>query len=181
MKLDKSLKIHHGSCATFKWPAGTRWNYVWHDIWSTISPQNLRQADGEAEHGISYELMHRKFQNRCDRQASWAFPMAKKMDEIQKYCDHMASIWTAAWNMSTEEERVDMLVDINMRSGMPMSITKEQWIEFMDMPGNEGGNHLMAAIRKRAARKMDLEEAIIITDPISRRYAMARRGMLART
>jgi hypothetical protein len=103
------------------------------------------------------------------------------MDKIQKYCDHMASIWAATWNMSSKEERVDMLVDINMRSsGMPMSITKEQWIEFMDMPGNEGGNHLMAAIRKRATRKMDLEEAIIITDPISRRYAMARWKMLHR-
>ena len=56
------LTIHCGDCLDFKWPTGTRWSAVWHDIWDTICTDNIPQMG----------TLHRKFGQRCDWQGSWS-------------------------------------------------------------------------------------------------------------
>jgi hypothetical protein len=172
----KKLNIITDSCIDVQWPRNTHWNYVWHDIWSTISAMNLRQSD-DPEHGISYELLHRKFQNRCDRQGSWAFNQAKKMRDIENYVEDQAGRWTMAWNWADEEERLHMLVDLQIR-GMPDSFTPEKYIEFLEHPLNENGNVHLMRLKERCKSEMETDEAEAIVGEIARRYAQHKRGML---
>lgn len=55
------VTIHEGDALAYKWPPGTRWTVVWHDIWPTICEDNLPQM----------ATLHRKFGRRCDWQGSW--------------------------------------------------------------------------------------------------------------
>lgn len=54
----------------FKWkpPAGLRFSVVWHDIWPTLSTDNL------AEMGT----LHRRFARRADWQGSWGRELLKR-------------------------------------------------------------------------------------------------------
>ena len=70
---DERVTLHHASCVEKAWPAGTRWNYVWHDIWTEVTPDNL--DDATAEHGISYGRLAQLFAGRADRQGAWAFDL----------------------------------------------------------------------------------------------------------
>lgn len=67
------VTIHHASCVEKAWPEGTRWNYVWHDIWTYVSTDNL--DDDTAEHGISYGRLAQLFADRADRQGAWALDL----------------------------------------------------------------------------------------------------------
>ena len=67
------VTIHHASCVDKVWPEGTRWNYVWHDIWTYVDANNL--DDDTAEHGISYGRLAQMFADRADRQGAWAFDL----------------------------------------------------------------------------------------------------------
>lgn len=118
------IEFHIGtSCVDAKWPKGARWNYVWHDIWAQIAMHNLTDKD-DPENGISYERLHRMFANRCDRQASWAFEMARWQRRIEEYVDKSAARWTLAWNQfASEDERLEMIIEAT--TGPMMS--KEAW------------------------------------------------------
>lgn len=104
----KTLNLHVGSCVDIKWPVGSHWNYVWHDIWSAIEPDNLSD-DKLAEHNISYATLHRKFGGRCDRQGSWALREAHWAREVYRLAAKLADQWVAEWKRSTEEERLSMI------------------------------------------------------------------------
>ena len=67
------VTIHHASCVDKVWPADARWNYVWHDIWTHVSEDNL--DDATAEYGISYGRLAQLFADRADRQGAWAFDL----------------------------------------------------------------------------------------------------------
>jgi hypothetical protein len=54
--------IHLGDALTHQWPAGARWDVVWHDIWPTITGDNLPQM----------HRLHRRFGRRAGWQGSWA-------------------------------------------------------------------------------------------------------------
>ena len=56
------LTIHHASAYDMTWPRGTRWNMAWHDIWDSISENNLPQM----------ARLHRKYAHRVGWQGSWA-------------------------------------------------------------------------------------------------------------
>lgn len=56
------VTIHHGDCLSYRWPTGTRWTVVWHDIWRDICTDNLAEM----------ATLHRKFGRRCDWQGSWS-------------------------------------------------------------------------------------------------------------
>lgn len=56
------LRIHHGDARTMKWPRGSRWEMVWHDIWDNICADNLPEM----------QALHRSFGRRCNWQGSWA-------------------------------------------------------------------------------------------------------------
>jgi len=58
---DKRVRIWHDDCLTRKWPRGTRWDFVWHDIWPTICADNLPEI----------RTLHKKFAKRCGWQGSW--------------------------------------------------------------------------------------------------------------
>ncbi len=59
---DSRVNIVHGDCLTHKWPAGTKWDFVWHDIWDELCEDNLPEM----------KKLHRKFGSRCKRQESWS-------------------------------------------------------------------------------------------------------------
>lgn len=109
---EDKIEFHIGeSCVDKKWPKGTRWNYVWHDIWAQIAMHNLTDKD-DPENGISYERLHRMFARRCDQQASWAFEMARWQRRIEDYVDKNVARWTFAWNrFASEDERMEMLIE----------------------------------------------------------------------
>ena len=67
------VTIHHASCVEKAWPDDVRWNYVWHDIWTYVSVDNL--DDATAEHGISYGRLAELFAGRADRQGAWALDL----------------------------------------------------------------------------------------------------------
>lgn len=56
------VTIHHADALEMRWPAGTRWSVAWHDIWPTITPENLP----------SMARLHRMYGRRADWQGSWA-------------------------------------------------------------------------------------------------------------
>jgi len=60
--VDRRLTIHQGDARSFRWPAGTRWSIVWHDIWDDLSIDNLKQM----------AALHRRFGPRADWQGSWS-------------------------------------------------------------------------------------------------------------
>jgi len=55
------LTIHHADCFEKKWPPNTRWGAIWHDLWVSLSEDNLEEM----------ATLHRKFGRRCDWQGSW--------------------------------------------------------------------------------------------------------------
>jgi len=56
------VHIYHGDAFTIKWPRGTRWDVIWHDIWENICPDNSPEM----------VRLHRKYAGRCSWQGSWA-------------------------------------------------------------------------------------------------------------
>lgn len=64
---DPRLVIHHGDARTFKWPAGMRWDAVWHDIWDNIVRDNLEEM----------HRFHRSFGKRSAWQGSWGRPFIR--------------------------------------------------------------------------------------------------------
>lgn len=54
--------IHTGDALTYRWTPGERWSVVWHDIWPTITADNLADM----------HRLHRRFGRRADWQGSWA-------------------------------------------------------------------------------------------------------------
>ena len=58
---DPRVTIHHGDAYTMKWPPGTRWNVIWHDIWPDLSTDNLPEM----------AKLARSYGRRCDWQGFW--------------------------------------------------------------------------------------------------------------
>ena len=58
---DPRLTIHEGDALTYKFPKGTRWNVVWHDIWPSICGDNA-EAMGR---------LNRRYGRRCNWQGAW--------------------------------------------------------------------------------------------------------------
>lgn len=56
------LQVIHASAFTWKPPKGQRYGVVWHDIWPTISEDNLREM----------AMLKRRFARRADWQGAWA-------------------------------------------------------------------------------------------------------------
>jgi hypothetical protein len=56
------FKVHHANAYTHRFRPGTRWDVCWHDVWDTISTDNLPRM----------ERLHRRYGGRCGWQGSWA-------------------------------------------------------------------------------------------------------------
>lgn len=59
---DARLSLHHGDAMTHPWPAGKRWDVVWHDIWDDICADNWPDI----------HRLHRRFGRRSGWQGSWS-------------------------------------------------------------------------------------------------------------
>jgi hypothetical protein len=55
------VTFHVADALTIEWPRGTRWDYVWDDIWPTIDEDNLESMDA----------LRRKYRHRCTWQKQW--------------------------------------------------------------------------------------------------------------
>lgn len=57
------LTLYEGDALTIAWPAGVRWDYAWHDVWSEHRALALVHA----------ELILR-YREYCRQQGAWQFP-----------------------------------------------------------------------------------------------------------
>lgn len=147
---ESRVTIHQGSCLDYPWPTGKRWNYVWHDIWSNISDNNLRD-DAKAEHNISYATLHRKFGQRADMQGSWGLAAAREMRGRFAAAMRKREKFNRTWRNSSYEERVDLLIDYHHQTQyhVPGIIDKRSREEQVQMMENLG---LMDNVREAAQK-----------------------------
>jgi hypothetical protein len=62
---DPRVTIHHGDALTIEWPARTRWEYAWHDVWSEQEALALVHA-----------RLFARYQQMCNKQGAWMMPRA---------------------------------------------------------------------------------------------------------
>jgi spermidine synthase len=77
------VTIHHADAFAISWPAGTKWDCAWHDVWDDLCTDNLK---GEG----SYEKLHRKYGRRVGWQGSWGYEIVRaqhqrNLRERQRY------------------------------------------------------------------------------------------------
>lgn len=60
---ESRLTIHHGDALTHRWPAGARWDFIWHDVWSDEPETQLVHA----------ELLLR-YRRMGSQHGAWGFP-----------------------------------------------------------------------------------------------------------
>lgn len=70
------VTIHHADALTITWPAGKTWTLAWHDIWPSISEDNL----------ASMTWLHKTYEDSVEWQDSWqragCEAMAKKAEQF---------------------------------------------------------------------------------------------------
>lgn len=55
------LSVRHGDAYRVRWPAGTRWDYAWHDIWVDLRAENVGDMD----------RLEARYASRVGWQRSW--------------------------------------------------------------------------------------------------------------
>lgn len=141
------LTIHQGDCLSYKWPRGMRWDVVWHDVWPTISMENLRGG------GLSYEHLLRKFGSRADWQGAWGHRQAREQRKLEARREREAALWTFEWNSSEVDRRVAMLTE----AARPSLVGAEEWASVTEQL--MAGGSLADLYRDRAKRPMTYDEA----------------------
>lgn len=103
------VSIHHGDAMNHKWPNDAQWDYVWHDIWPTISDSNLE------DESPSYRSLFQRFSERAAMQGAWAFDLAVRMDEATRRADAKGERLSERFQKATSDrEREDVVVDYFM-------------------------------------------------------------------
>lgn len=69
------ISIHYHDAYTKEWVKGTRWDIVWHDIWTNI-PTEEDKAD--------ITRLKRKYARRCKWQGVWAEKEHKRIPRVHK-------------------------------------------------------------------------------------------------
>lgn len=133
---DPRVTIHCGDCVTYPWPENVRWDYIWHDIWATISSDNLK--DETAEYGISYRKLQRLFEDRCDRQDFWAFDEALASAERQVEEDELIEEFRGEWETMAFEQRLDLLLEKSLNTpGLVGGVTAAEARKFLEQAGGD--------------------------------------------
>jgi len=57
------VTLHRGDALTYTWPAGTRWDFAWHDIWNETPDTQVIHA----------QLLER-YRAKAAQQGAWGFP-----------------------------------------------------------------------------------------------------------
>lgn len=156
------VTIHHGSCVEIQWSEDSYWDYVWHDIWTEISPRNL--DDEEAEHGISYGRLFSMFKDRSTDQGAWAYARCLESQEQNEKEERIAQFWADRWNAADFDTRVDMFV--SQVASHPIgggSFPKEAIYMLLEMDRAAEGQRMIDRIRSRASsdKPMTMEEALL--------------------
>lgn len=68
---ESRVTIHHADALTIDWPAGTRWDFAWHDIWSDEDQAQPHLSVLHAQLLVRYEPM-------CGVQGAWEMPRVIK-------------------------------------------------------------------------------------------------------
>jgi hypothetical protein len=70
------VTIHHADAyeQAKNWPAGTRWDVAWHDIWPHLCVDNLTEMG----------RLHRSYGRRVDWQGSWGKALCERRREADK-------------------------------------------------------------------------------------------------
>lgn len=136
---ENRVTIHQGNCIDFPWPSGTRWDYVWHDIWAEINPDNLTTPD-LAEGGVTYEMLHRSFGGRCAMQGSWAYEQARDHRKRLARMRQKRGRFNKKWRARSEEQRIDMLIDYHVSSQMKIPgvlnpLSRDEYITVLELNG----------------------------------------------
>lgn len=66
---DPRVTIHHGDAFTYQWPKGTTWDMAWHDVWDTLSTDNL--SDEQSAWPGTYAKLNRRYARRARWQGAW--------------------------------------------------------------------------------------------------------------
>ena len=67
----RRFELIEGDAFAWKPPRGRRWTCAWHDIWTSINPDNLPQM----------HRLHRRFGRRVEWQGSWSRSLCERMRE----------------------------------------------------------------------------------------------------
>lgn len=59
------VSLHFGDALSLDWPARTRWDFAWHDLWV---------EDGTLQ--FLHDRLVCRYHRQCERQGAWAFPRA---------------------------------------------------------------------------------------------------------
>lgn len=73
-KYSDRLKIIEGNAYTWQPETGQRWDVVWHDIWDSLSTDNLREM----------AKLHRRFGKRCNWQGAWCVDILRAKQRQEK-------------------------------------------------------------------------------------------------
>jgi len=74
---DPRVTIHLGDAYDIRWPPGTRWDLAWHDIWPSISDENLPGMD----------RLRRKYKGKVGWQGYWQKAGCLKMARVFRQMD----------------------------------------------------------------------------------------------
>jgi hypothetical protein len=69
-KFGDKAEIIEADALTWKPPKGSFYGAVWHDIWPSISADNLPEM----------HALHRRYGRRCDWQGSWARGFCERLN-----------------------------------------------------------------------------------------------------
>ncbi len=67
---DPRVTIHHDDAYTRKWPVGSHWDVVWHDLWDDLDVDNL---------STGYAKLNRRFGGRSGWQGAWGQDFLERM------------------------------------------------------------------------------------------------------
>lgn len=70
----KTITIHHADAFDIKWPQGSRWDIVWHDIWKDLCTENLDEMG----------RLHRSYGRRCGWQGSWGKEILQRQRRVER-------------------------------------------------------------------------------------------------
>lgn len=74
-RLGKKLVIHWGDALRYRFPRGTRWDVVWHDVWDEINLDNLEQV----------ARLKRRYGRAAGWQGAWAEPELRRLQRQARY------------------------------------------------------------------------------------------------
>jgi hypothetical protein len=143
------------------------WNYAWHDIWSSISYRNL--DDDLAEHGISYGMMFRAYEDLAEEQAAWAYDKAEQQRTVDLRQSERELAWVKAMLAGDTETRVRLLAERIIRESLhaldaEQPIPPEVW-ELFESPEMPSGP--VTAYARRIVEEQGIDEDALLREVVA--------------